>query len=92
MVKIKDMLADVEGRLETNYLLVEEREMPLDLLAPRLAALRERQERLIALREEVLRLIADAQDMEARCRALDATFDPEAAAREWRESLQEGTV
>ena len=65
LVRVKDMLADVEARLETNYLLVEDRKMPLDLLAPRLTALRERQERLIALREEVLRLIADAEDTPA---------------------------
>ena len=39
-----------------------------------------------------LRLIADAEEMEARCGALNETYDPEAAAREWRECLLEGTV
>ena len=30
--------------------------------------------------------------MEARCSALDETYDPEAAAREWRRRLLEGTA
>ena len=62
----------------------------MDLLEPRLKTLR--QDWLIALREEVLRLLAGAEDMEAQCRTLNETYDPEAAAREWRRCLQEGTV
>ena len=70
--------------LEANYQLVEREELPLDLLAPKLTSLRERQDRLVALREEVFRLEADTEDMESRCSALTEDYDPEAAAREWR--------
>ena len=86
------MLADVEQRIEVNHELLESRQERLEALAPRLAYLRERQDKLKALRDQVLMAISTIGEMEAECKRLDETFDVTAAVESFRAALEEGTI
>ena len=89
---IRAMLADVEQRIEVNYELVESRQERLEALAPRLAYLRERQDKLKALRDQVLGAMSTIGDMEAECKRLDEIYDVTKTVEQFRTSLEEGTI
>ena len=78
-------LGDVEMRLENLYQALETKQLPMDVLSPRILALKGRQDQLTAAREE-----AEGQ-LEQRRMDLPASEEIRRYVADFREFLQEGT-
>ncbi len=79
-------LADVSARLERLYEALEKSELTLDILSPRILALKHREEQLTAAREEV------TAQLEQRRVELPTTEQIKEYVADFREFLQEGTI
>ena len=78
-------LRDVEGRLENLYQALETKQLPIEVLSPRILSLKSRQDQLTAAREE-----AEGQ-LEQRRADLPSTKEIREYVADFREFLQEGT-
>ena len=78
-------LRDVEGRLENLYQALETRQLPIEVLSPRILALNARQDQLTAAREEA------GDQLERRRAELPTTREIREYVADFRSLLQEGT-
>ncbi len=78
-------LADVDSRLENLYQALETKQLPIEVLSPRILSLKSRQDQLTAAREE-----AQGQ-LEQRRVELPTTEEVKWYVADFREFLQEGT-
>ena len=78
-------LGDVEMRLENLYQALETKQLPMEVLSPRILALKGRQDQLTAAREE-----AEGQ-LEQRRMELPTSEEIRGYVADFREFLQEGT-
>ena len=85
LTAIDSELADVEGRLENLYQGLETKQLPIEVLSPRILSLKARQDQLTAAREE-----AKGQ-LEQRRAELPTTKEIKEYVADFRSFLQEGT-
>ena len=78
-------LSDVETRLENLYQALETKQLPIEVLSPRILSLKARQDQLTAAREE-----AESQ-LEQRRAELPTSKEIKGYVADFREFLQEGT-
>ena len=82
---IEAELADVESRLENLYQALETKQLPIEVLSPRILSLKARQDQLTAAREE-----AESR-LEQRRVELPTSKEIKGYVADFREFLQEGT-
>ena len=85
MTAINSELSDVESRLENLYQALETQQLPLEVLSPRILALKSRQDQLTAAREE-----AEGQ-LEQRRAELPTSKEIKGYVADFRALFQEGT-
>ena len=85
LTAISAELTDVETRLENLYQALETKQLPLEVLSPRILALKSRQDQLTAAREE-----AESQ-LEQRRAELPTSKEIKGYVADFRELFQEGT-
>ena len=85
LTAINSELTDVEGRLENLYQALETKQLPIEVLSPRILSLKSRQDQLTAAREE-----AEGQ-LEQRRADLPTSREIKGYVADFREFLQEGT-
>ena len=85
LTAINSELSDVDSRLENLYQALETKQLPLEVLSPRILALKSRQDQLTAAREE-------AEDqLEQRRAELPTSKEIKGYVADFRELFQEGT-
>ena len=82
---IEAELRDVESRLENLYQALETKQLPIEVLSPRILSLKARQDQLTAAREE-----AESR-LEQRRVELPTSKEIKGYVADFREFLQEGT-
>ncbi len=85
LTAISAELSDVDSRLENLYQALETQQLPLEVLSPRILALKSRQDQLTAAREE-----AEFQ-LEQRRAELPTSKEIKGYVADFRELFQEGT-
>ena len=85
LTAINSELTDVETRLENLYQALETKQLPIEVLSPRILSLKSRQDQLVAAREE-----AEGQ-LEQRRAELPTTKEIKGYVADFREFLMEGT-
>ncbi len=85
LTAISSELSDVEARLENLYQALETKQLPIEVLSPRILSLKSRQDQLTAAREE-----AESQ-LEQRRAELPTSKEIKGYVADFRELFQEGT-
>ena len=85
LTAINSELSDVDSRLENLYQALETQQLPLEVLSPRILALKSRQDQLTAAREE-----AEGQ-LEQRRAELPTSREIKGYVADFRALFQEGT-
>ena len=85
MTAINSELSDVETRLENLYQALETKQLPIEVISPRILALKSRQDQLVAAREE-----AEFQ-LEQRRAELPTSREIKGYVADFRALFQDGT-